>query len=128
MISRVNNIWLLNSLVLLVADESIPSNDTGVLNICSIAGKQKSADSFRRPRQRNEKYSGRSQVNSRQCGFKGTEELSLLLDNRVRRCQLLFQSESRMRLTYPQDALAVPQFDELELEILKLPDVNHGGN
>jgi hypothetical protein len=45
-----------------------------------------------------------------------------LPDNRVRRGQLLFQSQAGLRLREAEDALAVQQFDEVELDFIA---INH---
>jgi hypothetical protein len=66
--------------------------------------------------------SGRRQFHPCQGGLKGAEKFFLLLDDRVRRGQLLFQSQAGLRLGEAEDALAVQQFDEVELDFIA---INH---
>jgi len=69
-----------------------------------------------------EKISSRCQFDSRQRRFKRTKQFFLLPDDGVRRGQFLFQSQTGARLGEAQDAPAVGQLDEVELDFIA---VNH---
>ena len=67
-------------------------------------------------------FSSRRQFHPGQGSLEGAEKFFLLPDDRVRRGQLLFQSQAGLRLGEAEDALAVQQFDEVELNSFA---VNH---
>ena len=54
--------------------------------------------------------------------MEGAEKFFFFPDDRIRRGQLLFQSQAGLRLGEAEDALAVQQFDEVELNFIA---VNH---
>jgi hypothetical protein len=54
--------------------------------------------------------------------LEGAEKFFFLPDDRVRRGQLLFQSQAGLRLGEAENALAVQQFDEVELDFIA---INH---
>jgi hypothetical protein len=64
----------------------------------------------------------RRQFHPCQGGLEGAEKFFLLPDDRVRRGQLLFQSQAGLRLGEAENALAVQQFDEIKLDFIA---VNH---
>src|ERR1017187_797803 len=67
-------------------------------------------------------FSRRRQFHPGLGGLEGAEKFFLLPDDRVRRGQLLFQSQAGLRLGEAEDALAVQQFDEVELDFIA---INH---
>jgi hypothetical protein len=66
--------------------------------------------------------SSRRQFHPCQGGLEGAEKSFFLPDDRVRRGQLLFQSQAGLRLGEAENALAVQQFDEVELDFIT---INH---
>jgi len=64
----------------------------------------------------------RRELDARQGGFKGPKQLFLLPDDRLRRGQLLFQSQSGLRLGQAQQTPATGEFDEVKLNFIA---VNH---
>lgn len=77
----------------------------------------------RREGHRRPDSSGRRRFGFGQGGFKHAKQFFLLPHDRFRRGEFLFQRQPGVRLGQAQDALAVDELDEVELDLVA---VNHG--